>query len=86
MLGALLTSPEYAAVMARAPAGREAVPAVVLKVARPPLSVPVPSVVAPSLNVTVPVADDGKTVAVKATDCPKVEGFGVAVTVVVVRI
>src|SRR5438552_12347204 len=31
--------------------------------------------VAPSLNVTVPVAVFGVTTAVKATDCPNVEGF-----------
>src|SRR5207302_10875907 len=38
--------------------------------------VPVPSDVDPSLNVTVPVAVDGETVAVSATLWPKVEGFG----------
>ncbi len=40
----------------------------------PLLIVPVPSVVAPSRNVTVPVAPD-VTVAVKVTLAPKVEGF-----------
>jgi hypothetical protein len=32
-------------------------------------------VVVPSLNVTLPVAEEGVTVAVKVTDCPSVEGF-----------
>jgi hypothetical protein len=36
----------------------------------PPLSVPVPIDVLPSLNVTVPVAALGVTVAVKVTDAP----------------
>ena len=40
----------------------------VLYVAVPPDSEPVPSVAAPSLKVTVPVAADGVTVAVKVTD------------------
>ncbi len=47
-----------------------------LNVALPLLSVPVPSVVLPSLNVTVPVAADGVTVAVNVTEVPYVEGFG----------
>ena len=41
----------------------------------PPLSVPVPNVVVPSLNVTVPVAADGATVAVNVTEEPYVDGF-----------
>ena len=44
------------------------------KVAVPPLSVPVPSVVAPSRNVTVPSAL-GVTVAVKVTISLRVEGL-----------
>ena len=40
----------------------------VAKVATPPEMEPVPSVVTPSLNVTVPVAADGLTVAVKVMD------------------
>lgn len=53
----------------------------VVKVACPEaLSVPVPSVVAPSLNVTVPLGVPpplaGVTVAVKITACPTVLGFG----------
>ena len=39
-------------------------------VAVPLDNVPVPSVVDPSLKVTVPVADEGDTVAVKVTDAP----------------
>ncbi len=46
--------------------------------ATPPLRVPVPSVVAPSLNVTVPLAALGETVEVKVTLEPKVEGFTLA--------
>jgi hypothetical protein len=42
----------------------------VLKVAFPLLIVPVPSVVLPSLNVTVPVAAVGEIVAVNVTDEP----------------
>ena len=54
-----------------------------------PFSVPVPIVVAPSLNVTVPVAvpepgETAATVAVNVTDWPKTEGFWEEVTVVVV--
>jgi hypothetical protein len=53
----------------------------VVKVACPEaLSVPVPSVVAPSLKVTVPLGVPpplaGVTVAVKVTACPTVLGFG----------
>jgi len=59
-------------------------------VAMPPTpTVPVPRLVAPSKNVTVP---DGlpapgaiaATVAVKVTDCPNTDGFGAEVTLVVV--
>ena len=62
----------------------------VAKVATPPASsVPVPSVVAPSLNVTVPVGvpvpgGDGATVAVKVTDWPNFEGLAEEVSAVVV--
>lgn len=41
-----------------------------LNVAFPLLRVPVPNVVLPSLNVTVPVAAEGVTVAVNVTDEP----------------
>ena len=51
-----------------------AVNAEVENVAIPPLSVPVPRVVAPSLKVTVPVASEG-SVAVNITELPKLDGF-----------
>ena len=56
-----------------------------------PLSVPVPSVVAPSLKVTVPVGvpEPGAvavTVAVKVTDAPKSDGFAELLTAVVVAV
>ena len=57
---------------------------VVVKVATPPLRLADPSEVSPSRKVTVPVACGGETVAVNATACPGVEGFGVEVSVVVV--
>ena len=41
-----------------------------LKVACPLLSVPVPTAVPPSLNVTVPVARKGVTIAVNVTELP----------------
>ena len=63
--------PPYVAVIECEPA----VKVVVLKVARPLLSVPVPRVVLPSLKVTVPVAAEGATVAVNVTDVPAVDGF-----------
>lgn len=44
---------------------------------------PVPRIVLPSLNVTVPVAPEGVTVAVNVTEEPKVEGFFEDATVVV---
>lgn len=58
--------------------------AVVLNAAVPPPRVPVPSVVAPSLKVTVPVAVDGLTEAVKVTFAPKVAGLSDVMTEVVV--
>src|SRR5947209_5611955 len=63
--------------------------ALVLRVATPPLSVPVPRVVAPSLNVTLPVGvpapgATGETVAVTVTDCPDTDGLAEDVSVVVV--
>ena len=57
--------------------------AVVLKVAFPLAMAPVPSVVVPSLNVTVPVAADGVMVAVNVTEEPNPDGFGDDATVVV---
>lgn len=52
----------------------------VLNAALPALSVPGPSVVAPSLNVTVPLGTPvagatAETVAVKVTNCPELDGF-----------
>jgi hypothetical protein len=44
-------------------------------VALPTLRVPLPNEMAPSKNVTVPVAVEGDTVAVKVTDCPTVDGL-----------
>ena len=54
----------------------------------PPLNVAVPSVVEPFLNVTVPVGVPlaTVTVAVKVTDCPRVEGFIEEAKVVVLAI
>ena len=46
----------------------------VVVAATPPVSVDVPNVVAPLVNVTVPVTPVG-SVAVNVTDCPGVEGF-----------
>jgi hypothetical protein len=66
----LLASPLYVAVMGSLPAGREDV----VVAATPPVSVDVPNVVAPLVNVTVPVTPVG-SVAVNVTDCPGVEGF-----------
>lgn len=61
----------------------------VLNVAEPALSAPLPSVVAPSLNVTVPVGVPAPgatalTVAVNVTVCPKTDGFTEDIAVVVV--
>jgi hypothetical protein len=53
-------------------------------VANPPAIVPVPRVAEPSRNVTVPLADDGETVAVKITLWPTVEGLPEVMTDVVV--
>jgi hypothetical protein len=56
----------------------------VLNVAVPFDRLPVPRTVAPSLNVTVPVAVDGVTVDVNVTDAPKIDGLRLDVTTVVV--
>ena len=58
----------------------------VVKVAVPPLSVPVPRTVAPSLKVTVPVGvpvrgGRARRSAVKVTDCPETEGLADEVSV-----
>jgi hypothetical protein len=52
--------------MAWTPAGRFAA----TNVADPPLTVPVPNAVPPSMNWTVPVAEAGTTEAVRVTLCP----------------
>jgi len=46
--------------------------------------VPVPRVVLPSVNVTVPVAVVGVTVAVSVTDAPYIDGFADVANVTVV--
>ena len=51
--------------------------------ALPPVSGALPSDVLPSKNCTVPVADDGATVAVNVTFWPDVDGLRLEVTVVV---
>src|ERR1700680_876630 len=58
----------------------------VLKVALPAERAPVPMIVVPSLNVTVPVGvpEVALTVAVKVTGWPKVDGFNEEARVVVV--
>ena len=53
----------------------------IANVAFPPLIVPVPSVVLPSLKVTVPVAAVGESVAVNVTELPYVDGFNEEVSV-----
>src|SRR6266853_3289280 len=58
-----------------------------VRVARPLERVPVPKVLVPSWNVTVPVGvpvlgETGLTVAVKITDWPKTEGWAEEVTAV----
>ena len=79
-----LLLPPYAAVIERLPPASNEV----VNVATPFTStVPVPSVAAPSINVTVPSGIRklvSLTVAVKVTDCPKVDGFNEDSTVVVV--
>jgi hypothetical protein len=73
-------SPPYTAVIECEPGARLAG----VRVAVPPDSTPVPSVVVPSLNVTVPVALLGETVAVKVTGWPNTEGLADEETVVLV--
>jgi hypothetical protein len=79
-----LVSPPYAAVIEFDPTASVAVLYVaVLYVAFPLLIVPVPSVVLPFLNVTVPVAVEIESVAVKVTELPYVDGFDEEVSVTV---
>ena len=85
VLAAKPVSPPYDAVIECRPCVRAVVANVAFPVAS---SAPVPSVVAPSRNVTVPVGtvvpEAGVTVAVKVTDCPTVDGLADDVTAVVV--
>ena len=55
-------------------------------IATPAVRVPVPKLVVPSKNVTVPVAVEGETVAVKVTVWPRVDGLRLEVSVVVVLV
>ena len=67
----------------------ECVPAVeneVVNVATPELTVPVPIEVVPSRKVTVPVAVEGETVAVRVTLTPVATEVGEAVNEVVVAV
>jgi hypothetical protein len=57
-----------------------------LRAVLPPLKATVFRMVLPSLKVTEPVAEDGVTVAIKLTLCPKIEGFADDVSVVVVTV
>ena len=75
MLPVKFPLPGYTAVIECEPAAS----AEVVKVAWPLFNKWVPRVVPPSLKVTLPagtpVPEDGETVAVNVTDCPRVEGF-----------
>src|SRR5574341_924710 len=68
---AKFASPPYSAVMECTPP----ISVEALTVAAPPDNVPVPRTVVLSMNVTVPVAVDGMTVAVKVTELPKIDGL-----------
>jgi len=84
VLGAKFKSPLYTASTDEVPRGNDEV----IKLASPPLNVPVPSTVVPFMKLTVspsggaPAAE--LTVAVKVTASPEMDGFGEAVSVVVV--
>jgi len=73
----------YVAVIVSVPVASD----VVVSIATPALSAAVPKVFVPNLNVTdpvgVPVVED-VTVAVKVTDWPVIDGFGDAVSVMLV--
>jgi len=77
-------SPPYTAVIKSLPTGSVEV----VKVAEPPLNEPVPNAFEPFLNVTVSPSGGAPTlevtVAVKVTVCPKLDGLGFDVRVVVV--
>jgi hypothetical protein len=80
VLAMLLASPPYSAVIECAAALSDDV----VKLAVPPLTGSVPSTVAPSLNVTVPVGELPVTVAVNVTACPAWLGLREEVSVVAV--
>ena len=85
VLVAKLRSPLYSAVMLFEATASDAMD----KVAVPDVRVPVPIMLEPFLNVTVPPAVPAPgavaaTVAVNVTDCPKTEGFTEDVNAVVV--
>jgi len=80
VLLASFVSPVYAAVILCAPAVKE----LVVELAVPALSVPVPKRLPPFRNCTVPVAVLGETVAVNRTACPNVDGLLLELTAVVV--
>ena len=84
VLPANVESPPYTALTAVVPTLKVDV----LKVATPPLNDPVPSVVVPFLNEMVSPSGGGPeldvTVAVNVTGCPKADGLGEDVSVVVV--
>ena len=75
-----LASPAYTAVMGCEPA----VSALVVNVATPAASAPLPMGVPASRKVTVPVAVADDTVAVKVTESPTFEGFNEELRIVVV--
>ena len=81
-LPVMLEVPLYVAVTVVFPAGN----ANVVRLALPPARLTVPSVVVPAVNVTVPTGTTvgDLTVALNVTFCPKTDGFGEEVTVVVV--
>jgi hypothetical protein len=80
VLGVWLRSPLYSAVREWVPGASEEV----LRLAEPPLTADAPKSVAPSMNLTAPVAVPGETVAVRATVPPAQEGFVAEARTVVV--
>ena len=80
VLPAKLVSPAYTAVMGCEPA----VSVVVVNVATPAASAPLPMGVPASRKVTVPLAVADDTVAVKVTESPTFEGFNEELRIVVV--
>ena len=87
MLVLLVVSPAYTAVILLAATLVMIAEYVSVRVSPAPLKVPVPKVVVPFLNVTLPVGpvpDAATTVAVKTSAVPTATGFAAAATVVVV--